>query len=429
MRSSFQSSRLLNKEQKDFLLVSLNSICEQLDLTQTQLDRIETAYEAVGNHLASSDDALLKDAQIYVQGSVRLRTTVKPIGKDEFDIDLICYLPNSTGCTRDEMLAAVDKRLKESDRYKSLVVPLSRGFRIDYAGDYHLDITPARDHELMPLISGHAIWVPDKREQWKESNAKGMAEWFDTIKRLTPKQHQSMLLSKSQNNETVEQLPNQSLKAPLNRIIQILKRHRDEWAEENKNQLSEYKPISVLITTLASLAYESISIGSSIYTNDFDILLDVIELMPEFIITDQFSGEIKVCNPSMKQENYAEKWNRTKNNEGNKLRQAFDAWHRNAIEAFDDLANQQGQGEDNFFNSLGRYFGERPVQATRNNLIGEIAVARKSGQLFSQTGIGLLSTSVSLNAAKAVATPSNTFFGNNPVAPTVPVKQNSFYGK
>jgi len=310
-----------------------------------------------------------------------------------------------------------------------MVYPLARGFRINYAGDYHLDITPARDHELKSHLEGHAIWVPDKREEWKESNAIGMAEWFDSISKLTPKRQTLRLLTDVENKGSVEQLPNQGLKTPLNRIVQILKRHRDEWANSDGNKLSEYKPISVLITTLVSHAYKDISESSSIYRNDLDILLDVIELMPQYILTDYITGEITVNNPSMQKENFAEKWNRSQNNEGHKLRQAFNSWHQNAINTFDDLAIQQGQGIDNFFNSLEQYFGKTPVIATRSKLLNEVGKARSSGELFTQSGTGLLSTGISFNASPAIATPKNTFFGNVLSERSVTIKNNTFFGK
>ena len=323
MNTSLKFARNQSLEQKKFSFDIFKDIVKSLDLTATQLEKIESAYRGVGNYLSNSDDPILKDAEIYPQGSIRLRTAVRPVNSDEFDIDLILYLPNANDYSKDQIMNAVRKHLMNNITYKPMLCDLPRGFRINYSGEYHLDITPGKDF-LDFIRPGQPLWVPDKREQFKETNSKGLAQWFDSNALKLPKFMQTRQLFDAKANNSLEDIPDQNDKSILSIFVQILKRHRDEWANKDGNNLGEYKPISVLITTLATHAYEHVLSLNQNYDNEYDVLIDVIEHMPNFI-EDNY-GSYYVRNPSMREENYAEKWNRTKDNEGTKLQNAFKEW-------------------------------------------------------------------------------------------------------
>src|SRR2546426_11234488 len=70
----------------------LERICQTLELTVSQHELAKSRYEAVGEWLAGSDNALLESATIYPQGSVPLGTTVRPLARDEYDVDLIFFV-------------------------------------------------------------------------------------------------------------------------------------------------------------------------------------------------------------------------------------------------------------------------------------------------------------------------------------------------
>ena len=417
MSTFFKFARNQSLEQKQFSFKIFRDIVQSLDLTPTQLKKIEEAYRGVGTYLANSDNPLLKDAEIYPQGSMRIRTAVKPLKSDEFDIDLILYLPNANNATRDEMMGAVREHLKNNDTYKHMLSDLPRGFRINYAGEYHMDITPGKDY-LEFIRPGHPLWVPDKREQFKETNSKGLAEWFDIIASKLPDFMKPTKLFDAKTNRSIEKIPDQNDKSLLSILVQVLKRHRDEWANRDDNDLGEYKPISVLITTLATHAYEHVISLNQNYDNEYDILLDVIEHMPQFI--ENSGGEFFVRNPSMREENYAEKWNRTKDSEGAMLQNAFGKWHYNVQSTVESLAELSSQGTDKLFNSFTDSFGKDPVMYARDSWIESANKDRKANNL----GVALSTGSVvSLGASKeALASSAST------VSKVSTVKSNTFFG-
>src|SRR3569833_874130 len=65
-------------------------ICQALELSAAQLEAVWTSYESVAECLSGSDNPLLKWIDIFAHGSTGLGTTVKPIGREDFDVDLIC---------------------------------------------------------------------------------------------------------------------------------------------------------------------------------------------------------------------------------------------------------------------------------------------------------------------------------------------------
>ena len=73
----------------------LERLCERLEPSSTQADRAKTSYEAVGQWLADAEDDWLASSRIYLQGSTALGTTVKPIGQNEHDVDLVLPHPRS----------------------------------------------------------------------------------------------------------------------------------------------------------------------------------------------------------------------------------------------------------------------------------------------------------------------------------------------
>lgn len=422
MSTSTAIARNLPTPKKQRIADLLSQIIETLDLTKTQYANIESAYSGVGNYLSDGDDPLLKDAVIYPQGSVRLNTTVKPKNEEQYDIDLICYLPHATETDYTGVITAIRQRLESHNTYKDLLSDLPRGFRINYAGDYHLDITPGRDYRGDSERLGQPLWVVDEKTDWKESNPRGYAEWFDESASKQPVRIALLTDTASRvGTEALLPLPDHTDKKLLNRIVQILKRHRDEWAFELDEDTQRCKPISVILTTLACHAYNQIIAERLAYDNDLDVLLDVLERMPEFIHV--LNDEVHVSNPHMPEENFAEKWNRQENGEGQKRWNAFQQWHSAAEDTFNTLA--ESIGEDNLFLNLEKDFGKAPVDTIRHRLLNEVKQSREQGALHvnKKTG-GLLVAGASATANAGM--PKNTFYGAE--ATSQPIPKNTFFG-
>lgn len=153
----------------------LERFCLQLQLTDTQYRNAEIKYHAVGNWLSARDSELAPFApEIFPQGSMLLGTTLRPWRGIEHDLDLVCQLHP---CAEQPPLTIYNwayGRMARHETYFQMLEKLKRCIRLNYAGEFHLDILPA-----CPDGTHNGIVVPDRRLQcWIHSNPRGFAEWF-----------------------------------------------------------------------------------------------------------------------------------------------------------------------------------------------------------------------------------------------------------
>ena len=71
----------------------LDRMAESLQLDKTRYELMIQHYEAIKKWI-EADELFFKPFkyELYPHGSVRIKTTVKPIGKDEFDLDIALHL-------------------------------------------------------------------------------------------------------------------------------------------------------------------------------------------------------------------------------------------------------------------------------------------------------------------------------------------------
>lgn len=373
----------------------LERICQGLEISDTQYEQARSRYESVGRWLADSSNPLLKDLQIYPQGSISIGTTVKPLKQNEFDIDLVSHAPNMSVSLPPHVLKrSIGERLKLNNLYVDKIEEKPRCWRINYANDFHLDITPSIPN---PESLHQGELVPDKIVQdWKESNPKGFKDWFSEVAKLQPRSR--LLRSMQFANASVERLPdNPKLKGILRRSVQVCKHHRDRYFDENQNK--HLSPISVILTTLAAKSYKY-CVTSFEYDSDLDILLDVLKYMPNFIeIAQSTAGPAYyIWNPTTTNENFAEKWNHNP-----ALAIGFYQWHVNAMTTLQGFIG--ATGIDVLKKSMNSCFSEGVVSSAFSAFTNSINEARRDGTLSIVSGLGL-------GISGKTAIPKNTFFGN-----------------
>jgi hypothetical protein len=368
----------------------LEAFCEQLELTETQRKSAEEKYSAVGKWLNQGGIMMIYDPDIFAQGSIMLGTTVRPIGRAEFDVDLVCKLAKGS---RDQGQGYVKKmigdRLLEHGTYKRMLEDINRGWRLNYASEFHMDITPAVPNLL---CANGGVLVPDKKlSRWKESNPSGYVVWFNGKASLSIRR---VVRGAFQKEARVQPLPEYGFaKAVLRRAVQIYKRHRDIFFNGKENA-----PISIVITTLAAHAYEK-AVTERAYESEFDLLYDVLDLMPAFIERrHQNDREVyHIGNPTTQGENFAEKWNNSP-----ERAQAFFGWHKKAMADILKMANAEGL--DQIGKLLGTMLGESDArQAVAEYASRKVIGPRSKGELRSDGNVGL--------GSAGMLVPRNTFFG------------------
>jgi hypothetical protein len=155
----------------------------------------------------------------------------------------------------------------------------------------------------------------------------------------------------------VEALPRRAYKTTLQRTVQALKRHRDIFFAQDRDN----RPTSIIITTLAAQAYEPAG-------DLFSVLHHVVEWMPDLVECE--FGKYVIANPVESQENFADRW------KGHPARpRRFFEWLEAALRDFTAIGD--ARGTDEIVRKTARALGAGPAEAAqRVDTNTSFAVAR-----------------------------------------------------
>lgn len=369
----------------------LSQIADELNITTTMLDKAINSYTAVGKWLS---DGILYDVKIMPQGSMNLGTVVRPISeKDEYDVDLVCLLKNGGSLPLDRIKNLVGDRLKAHGTYLQMLEREGKRCWTMQYDEFHMDILPCvpmLNYYVEPQLTSIKLTHKNERGEYEArfSDPYAYHVWFED--RMREILHIEKGYYAARENIDIAKVPTYKVRTPLQKVIQLLKRHRDILFQDNDKDA----PISIIITTLAALAYNG-------ETNVYEALCNIVEKMPLFI--KERRGEYWVENPVMQEENFAEKWN-----EAPDKRTAFMYWLRKAKQ--DLIEDPLGCfGLDNVANHYKRVLGELPVERAATALGKNVRTERKQGNLYVNGLSGGLTTTPSHNSK--------------------PVKDHIFYGK
>lgn len=363
----------------------LDKIAEGIQLDATRRTRMEAAYNAVNDWL-NADEGFFKKYpfEVYPQGSVSIGTPIKPLAKDEFDLDTVIHINVAMQMfTPQQIFNELKRRLSENGKYKGMIELKNRCIRLNYAGDFHMDILIGVQES--PSDS-NKIKVPDRKlNAWTSSNPKGYTTWFMN-KANTVRQS---VLEKAY---AAKDLPTDSFKTkkPLQRAVQLIKRYRDEYFKG-----SEYATSSIILTTIAGQFYDS---EDSIF-NTIDNIINRI-----LAATRAVNGPIQVLNPVNSQENFTDKW-------------AEDARYYDEFLKFANHLNTEWKAlkggtrgrinEDKIIMGL---FGEDAFNKGMNLQNSMLQTLRDSQRLQVDRKSGILTSGLALGASTVK---SNTFYGSD----------------
>ncbi len=380
----------------------LDRIVGQIQLTTEQYDRAVKLYTNVGRFLSESDSPLHQhDPDVYPQGSMLLRTTVKPFREDgdeiEFDIDLVCLLQvDPASLHAGQLYAMIEKRLRAHPKYGHLVEPKGRCLRIGFPTELlHLDVIPAAPNDELSTIGG--ILIPDKktwkgqqdaRTSYKETDPKGYAAWFET--RCWVAQRMTLAEAKARIADVPPREPVHQ-KAPLRKIVQLIKHRR------NQEFLGEAEiPSSILITTMAANTYTGqTDLGRGLY--------EVLRGM-EAAFASAGARRVAVPNPTNQDEDFASAMSQACYDKFVRMISAM------AAEVADALRSDTQRGI--IESKLAKFAGQGVVAKAYNDLVHETTQARDEGRLGAGPAGALSVGSAAVGSQPAKRVPSNTFHTN-----------------
>lgn len=334
----------------------LQAIAETIDIPDSSYDLAEKRYKALSEWFSRPESQCsTHDPHLYSQGSFRLGTIIYPLNKDgEYDLDMSCRLRRGIAKTTHtqkhlkELVGQDVEAYRVAQGFKQAREEKNRCWRLKYSDqiNFHLDAVPSIPEEqgrrvlikeamikagssdsLAQSVSNLAGAITDKSlnnypvisDDWLISNSEGYALWFES--RMEQARTLLEKWASLARAAKIEKLPAYRRKSPLQKCVQILKRHRDVMFKEN----SDGKPISIIITTLAAESYSG------------EVELDE-ALM---IILERMGGLIRpytphVPNPVNPAEDFADKWDKVEYRHLN-LKGNFEAWLKKAREDFGNI--------------------------------------------------------------------------------------------
>lgn len=344
----------MTQEQKNLIL---ENIVETLELPLSAYEKAKKRYEDLGEWFGREESALKdNNPHIFPQGSFRLGTAIKPLNEnEEYDLDLACKL--DTGVTKDshsqcdlkDMIGEEVESYRKARGIESAKEEKHRCWRLDYKDSlsFHMDIVPcipSNEEQKLHLfesmqssgvnfnlakpIAKKSICITDDREnnykkidnEWKISNPEGYAKWFEF---MMSNNQQRIILEKAQ----VDDVPDFTYKTTLQRVIQLLKRHRDNMFKD-KN-VNDMKPISIIITTLAAYSYNG--------ETDLELALkNILRNMGSFVKPNT----PRIANPVNPNEDFTDRWTRS-DCKHLKLEENFWNWLEEAQNDFGVISNSQ----------------------------------------------------------------------------------------
>jgi hypothetical protein len=321
----------------------LEEICATIEIPDSSYETAEARYQDLGRWFGRPESVCSAfHPHICAQGSFRLGTVNRPLNeKEPYDLDSVCNLEqgvDKSAFTQEELKQLVGQEIESyrvARRIEEEIKEKHRCWRLEYADAmrFHMDILPCipevlgrrsalreamvragSPNELAQSVANLAVSITDDRHpsyrvvngNWFVSNPVGFAQWFESRMKLA-----TMLLEKrllEARASKIDDLPVFRWKTPLQRTVQLLKRHRDIMFSGN----CELKPVSNILTTLAGLAYRGeSSLGETLATclKDMDGFVNAVSP--------------RVPNPVNPVEDFADKWGSA---EGRSLRLEENFW-------------------------------------------------------------------------------------------------------
>jgi hypothetical protein len=321
----------------------LDTIVDSLDIPRSYYQKAVNRHRSLGEWLCRTESRVAAFQPIVSpQGSFRYGTVVRPLlTSGYYDLDNVTTLEiPKTAMTQKQIKQLYGEEVTEYANSNGIMEPVeekNRCWRLHYSDEvtFHLDTLPCIVEErsvvlaitsrgVPPELAAMAIAITDKRHPEYEqitrnlfsSNPRGFATWFEDRARPWAIAQMRRLVEQRL-YASVESVPPYEWKTPLQRSIQLLKRHRDVMFRDNPS----VGPISMIITNLASHAYAGEPDILSALTN-------IVDRMPQFVRPSR----PRVPNPANPAEDYADKWTKNPTLESN-----FWAWHTQAKSDFAKL--------------------------------------------------------------------------------------------
>lgn len=339
--------------QKDIL-----KLIDGLDISPSMYKNATDKYNAVSLYLQANG----LECDVFPQGSFSLGTVVRPYRQSkefDYDLDFVCCINKVKNEVLPENIKNIVKDiLCTSEYYRNILqdIEWEKCWTLEFPEiggvGFNIDIVPAvpESNEIIESMisedlsreqAERAVAITNKKVEgysWLTSNPRAYKEWFENINQpfleYNREIRKQVLLEKCCHvYNSIEEIPKGLERSSLQRVIQILKHHRDVYyCRINKEDM---KPTSAIITTICTQIAKDKNPGLNVFEllreiiSDFEIYSqNQIITESEFIlkykdkkIIRKIGGKWYIINPVNKYDNLADSWN-----DGSGKASAFFKW-------------------------------------------------------------------------------------------------------
>ena len=352
---------------------------DQIQVPPSRYEAAIRSYNSVSDWLGRPESTLKElRIDVYAQGSFRLGTAVRPLGDHEtYDLDVICefYIAKNE-VTQEELQDMLGVELEDYARARSLREPSRwpRCWTLNYSDEaqFNMDLVPAlpdgerqvillKEASLRYDFANTAILITDsghrhfrtKTDDWDISNPRGYADWF--VRQMQPRVEKRKLAERIDAGVHVETVPEYRRRTPLQKAIQLLKKHRDVRFEEEPSK----KPSSIILTTLATAAYGG----------ETTLVQTIKGILASADGRIQRRGSTTwIPNPADPRENLADSWA-----EDPALEEAFRDWVKTA--AVDFRRAEEAASDDERIDAMAPRIGRTIAEGAARRVAGSTAKA------------------------------------------------------
>lgn len=242
------------------------TLISRISPTEEQRAFLQTQWNDLADHLKLELPAKYGyPVSSWIQGSYKFATLIKPVRGEDYDVDLGIYFEwegEDAEPTPAQLREWVQNELmvykNSCAELESVEPPLERCSRARYIKQFHID-TPT--YHLAPKSDARRLACLSDR--WEHSDPKAIYKWFrDAV--------------------------NAGDRDQLRRLVRYLK----AWASLSFEDAPESRPSSIMLTVVATQAYQDMLVDRLLGMADDDALIAVVK-----VVHDRLFGQRKVASP------------------------------------------------------------------------------------------------------------------------------------
>jgi len=384
------------------------------------LGKFEDSYKVIEKILKSApEDSIIHqiDLRVFVHGSLLSNTTVRPIHKDEIDLDIVILFKLDHQTVNPQAVQdEIYNLLAADERYKKIIERKSRCIRIQYKSNFHIDLMPA----LPEFQSSHSNWIMVPHEvtegnfTWQLSNPMDLNEWL----KGREQRFDSLILNEDgikRGDVEVVPMPDQTVeKSNLLYIIQLLKRSRDHHFKGDEDAKKIARSIALLV--LAGTHYQWC--GNNLILELISVV-DLIEQKTANYLDLHVYNPVQLHLPKEEREDFAEKWRQDK-----ALYDQFREWILHLQQELEMLFTLRASSLTDYAEILKKLFHENCVIDAYNDMGEDLRKAQDTHSL-SVTSKGAMAAvaagTVMVKPARAFGRNFPEFMACEPVKKSLPL--------